>query len=393
LQTKLLKVFFRLALAALVIYGLASQSQHLRIQVAQRDSIAYWASGRLLLQHANPYDRAMVLALEREQQYQEDRPLVLRTPPWSLFLVLPLGSMNAFWAWLLWTAVSLSSLILVLRLCRRMQTVPDLSQSNESQNAFLLVGYLFAPVPACLVAGQMGLVLLLGVVLFLWLENKRPFLAGAALILPFAKPHLLALFWIGLLVWVVARKKYAVAAGFLSAFAVVTALALTFDPAVFPHYREMLDRATVGNLFIPAVSGVIRLIFFRRMFWVQFVPMAVAMVWTTWFGYRNRAHWNWCDHGLALLVVSVLTTPYSWLTDEVVLLPAILQGVACIYQSRRTITWRTRVVLGLFASLNGLLLLILIFKIPFSTGIYFWSSLVWFGWYTYSRRYISQTSI
>jgi hypothetical protein len=238
----------------------------------------------------------------------------------------------------------------------------------------------------------MGLVLLLGVVLFLWLEADRPFLAGAALILPFAKPHLLVLFWIGLLVWAIARKRYAVAAGFFSALASVTALALTFDPMAFAHYREMLAQATVGNLFIPAISGVVRLIFFRRMFWVQFVPMVVAIVWAAWFGYTNRAHWSWRDHGLALLVVSVLTTPYGWLTDEVVLLPAILQGVVYVYQSRRTITWKTRLVLGLFAGLNGLLLLILVFKIPFSTGIYFWSSMVWFGWYVYTRRYPARAS-
>jgi hypothetical protein len=233
----------------------------------------------------------------------------------------------------------------------------------------------------------MGLLLLLGFVLFLWLEPDRPFLAGAALILPFAKPHLLMLFWVGLLVWVIAQKKYAVAAGFASAFTALKTLALAFDPAVFTHFREMLSQATVGNLFIPAVSGVIRLIFFRRMFWVQFVPLGIALLWAAWFGYRHRDHWNWRDHGLALLVVSVLTTPYSWLTDEVVLLPAVLQGVVYIYQSRTSITWRTRVGPGLFASFNALLLLILVFKIPFSTGIYFWSSLVWFGWYFYARRF------
>jgi hypothetical protein len=115
------KALVRLALAALLIYAMASQSHQLRIQVAQRDSIAYWASGRLLLQRANPYDPAIVLDLEREQQYQEDRPLVLRTPPWSLFMVLPLGLVNAFWAWLLWIAASLASLILTLRLCLRLR--------------------------------------------------------------------------------------------------------------------------------------------------------------------------------------------------------------------------------------------------------------------------------
>jgi hypothetical protein len=40
----------------------------------------------------------------------------------------------------------------------------------------------------------------------------------------------------------------------------------------------------------------------------------------------------------------------------------------------------------MFFSLNLLLLGLLIAKVPFATGVYFWSSLVWFGWYVYGRR-------
>jgi hypothetical protein len=41
----------------------------------------------------------------------------------------------------------------------------------------------------------------------------------------------------------------------------------------------------------------------------------------------------------------------------------------------------------MFACLDGLLLLILLTKIPFATGIYFWSSLVWFWSYIYGQRF------
>ena len=94
------------------------------------------------------------------------------------------------------------------------------------------------------------------------------------------------------------------------------------------------------------------------------------------------------------MVVSVLTTPYAWLSDEVVLLPAILQAAMWIYGVRKNLTVTARLVIVLFAGLNALLLLILSFKIPFATGIYFWSSLVWFSFYFYGRRLASplQTS-
>jgi hypothetical protein len=39
----------------------------------------------------------------------------------------------------------------------------------------------------------------------------------------------------------------------------------------------------------------------------------------------------------------------------------------------------------MFASLNALLLALLISHVPFSLGVYFWSGLVWFAWYLYGR--------
>jgi len=87
------------------------------------------------------------------------------------------------------------------------------------------------------------------------------------------------------------------------------------------------------------------------------------------------------------MVVSVLTTPYDWLTDEVVLLPAVLQAAMWICSAKQRIGLPTRLVIMIFACLNGLLLLILAAKVPFATGIYFWSSLVWFLWYVYARRF------
>lgn len=378
---KVLKIAVAVILTALLGHVLATHSTAIRRNLAERDSIAYWTAGRLLIHHQNPYDVARVLELERQQGYGENKPLVLRTPPWSLFVILPLGFLNPFQAWTLWTSLSLASLLVAMRLCWKIygdDTIP--------RNLFTLVGYSFAPVPACLVAGQMGLALLLGVVLFLWWERQHPFLAGATLILPFAKPHLLALFWFALFFWVVVRKRREIALGFAVALTAASGLALLFDPHVFEHYREMLYQASIGYEFIPALSGVLRLLFFRREFWVQFIPMVCGLVWWAWFLVRNRCAWNWRRHGPLLLVVSVLTTPYAWLTDEVVLLPAILQAAVWVYQTRATMKIGTRLALLTFILLDVLLLLILKSKIPFATGIYFWSSMVWFAWYVYGWK-------
>lgn len=376
------KIVFRALIAAILLWALVSHLPYLRANVAQRDSIAYWAAGDLLLRNQNPYDAGAVLTVETAHGYHETKPLVLRTPPWSLLMVLPLGLVGPFWAWMSWIALSIASLLLTMRLCWKMYGGPDVSQ-----NLFWIVGYAFAPVAACLVAGQMGLVLALGMVLFLWIEPDHPLLAGVVLLLPFAKPHLLSGFWLVFALWVVTRRRYLVGTGLALSIVVASALALALDPGIFVHYREMLSRSSMGTEFIPAISGVLRLLFFRRFFWVQFIPLVLGLAWSIRFYVVHRSDWNWRQHGPILLIVSVLTTPYSWLTDEVVLLPAVLQAIVYMSTAKDRLPWATRLVLILFACLNGLLLLILAAKVPFATGIYFWSSLVWFGFYTYSRRY------
>jgi len=375
------KLLAAVLLTVVVAHFFVRYSQQIRRNVAVRDSIAYWAAARLLTTHQNPYDHAAVFTLERTEGYVEDRPLVLRTPPWSLFMVLPLGPLSPFLAWTVWLAILVACLVVGLRLTRKLYGL-----GFDQQNTFPLIAYTFAPVLACMVSGQMGLVLMLGIVLFLFLERRHPFWAGAALILPFAKPHLLSLFWVAFAVWVLAKRKRRLALGFISSFAAATLLALLFDYHVFVHYRKMLQVAAIQMEFIPAFSGVLRLLFFRRFFWVQFVPLGIGIIWAVRYIQRNWTAWDWRVHGPALLVVSVLTTPYEWLSDETVLMPAILQAVALVYAVRGKLKPAAKVMLSFLALLNVLLLLILRFKIPFSTGIYFWSSLVWFGFYFYAQR-------
>ncbi len=86
------------------------------------------------------------------------------------------------------------------------------------------------------------------------------------------------------------------------------------------------------------------------------------------------------------MVVSILTTPYGWLTDEVVLLPAILFAAMCIFGGKQKLSITTRLVLAIFGLLNWLMLLLVASQIPLQSGIYFWSSLLSCAWYLYGRH-------
>src|SRR5437899_2859317 len=146
------RIIVNLALTALLIWFLAAHEQKIRASVAaDRDSTAYWAAGKLLLHRQNPYSVPSVLALQRSQGFTTDKPLMLRPPPWSVWMVLPLGLLrDAYWAWVAWLAVLLVSLVISIRISWRMY-----GDGPRPSNLFLLASYLFAPVVACLFAAQM----------------------------------------------------------------------------------------------------------------------------------------------------------------------------------------------------------------------------------------------
>jgi hypothetical protein len=381
-ESKFRQLLIFVAAVCFAGFVLASHYSELRKNVSKRDSIQYWSTGQLLLRNQNPYDTVKVTELQRSQGYTASKALVMRIPPWSLFLFLPLGVLNIFWAWAIWVIASLSALLLSIRMCWRLYGDP-----SRPPGPFLIAAYTFAPVLACLLAGQIGILLLFGFVLFLRLEKEHPYIAGAALILPVTKPHLLVLVWLTLIFWSWGRKQAKILVGFLGMLAFGSAVSLALDPGIFQHHRAMVAQAAIEDEFIPCLSGVLRLVFFPHHFWVQFLPLVIASVWCVWFYLANRDNWEWRYHGLALVVVSVLVAPYSWLTDEVLVLPAVLQGVLWIYRGREQITGKSRLAVTFFAALNFLLVLMVLAEIPLPTGFYFWSSLAWLGWYVYSSSF------
>ncbi|HVH50490.1 MAG TPA: glycosyltransferase family 87 protein, partial [Candidatus Bathyarchaeia archaeon] len=270
-RNRWVKLLFGAALTVVVAYMVATHIDKIRANVSERDSVQYWYAGEHLIHRVDAYE------VER-----------IRTPPWSLFLFLPLGlAPDAFWGWLLWIAASVASMVVAMRLCWKM-----FGKDDKLRPVFTTVGYLFVPVLACLEAGQIGFVLLIGIVLFMFYETKRPFIAGAALIFPFAKPHLLVFFWVAFFLWLVARKKFALAGGFICAVAAATIVALICDAHAFQHYRELASASRVGGEFIPTLSGVLRLIFFRQYFKMQFVPLLLGLVWCVWFCVKNVSQWS-----------------------------------------------------------------------------------------------------
>jgi hypothetical protein len=339
-----------------------------------RDFVEYWASGHLLAHHANPYDGYVILGLERSAGFPSNLPvLIMWNPPPALLLVLPLGFLGSTAGELLWSLLLLASLVTSVRIVWAMQGRPN--------NLVHLLGYSFGPALVCLLAGQVSIFVLLGLVLFLRLHRSRPFLAGVSLWLCLLKPHLFLPFGIVLLVWAIATRSYKLLVGVAAALGFSTGVVLLWDPLVWLHYSQMMSSMSTARMqqeLIPCLSIMLRWIISPKAMWLQYLPSVLGCIWALAYFRKHYDHWDWMEHGSLLMLVSVVVAPYSWLMDQAILLPALLHA-AYFTRSRSLIA-----VLALASAVIelGALRGVALLHSPF----YIWTAPTWLAWYLYATR-------
>ena len=335
---------------------------------ANRDFIAYWSAGKQLLHHANPYDSQAVLAIEKGAGLSDAKPLIMRNPPIAFPMVIALGLLSVRVGAILWSLLISAALMVSIRFIWKM--------SGSHADSLHLVGYMFPPALACLLAGQIGIFLLFGMTMFLYLHETRPYLAGASLLICAMKPHLFIPFGVILLLWSVANKTYKVLIGVSAALGVSFLFSCLIDPRGWSQYQQVANG--IQDLFIPTLSLCFRLLLHRNWLWLQLVPALLGTKWAVRFFWDRRDEWDWREQGMHILLVSVMVAPYAWFTDEAVLLPAILSGLYVASDAGKSLLS--------FVFFTGIALLEVFAGIPMTTGFYLWTTPVWLMWYLWALR-------
>lgn len=328
-----------------------------------RDFVSYWATGRQLVQHANPYDREAIMRTEHAAGLDKNAVLLMRNPPWALPLAYPLGFIGLKTAAILWSLVLLACLITSVRLIQTLHNLP------HSQIHWL--GFSFPPALICLIMGQTSLFSLLGLVLFLRLHRTHPFAAGVSLWLCALKPHLFLPFGVVLLGWIFVGRSYKLLAGAATALGTSCAAAYCIDPSAWPRYLEMMRAPEIDNQFIPCLSDALRLWFRPEAIWLQYLPALLCCIWALRYFWRRREIWNWTEHGGPLVLSSLLFAPYCWLYDQGLALPALLHRA---YLSRSGIP-------VVFIALAALLIDFELCRFRLSSAFYLWTAPAWLALY------------
>ncbi|HKF49584.1 MAG TPA: glycosyltransferase family 87 protein [Terracidiphilus sp.] len=342
--------------------------------VTQRDYIEYWAAGQQLAHHANPYDYAVIFAIERHNGMRTGDPRMSFSPPVALEFFLPLGWVSAKTGLISWLMAELACLLVSLWLLWRLNGRPD--------SRLHLVGLAFTPVLACQMAGQLGTFFLLCLVLFLVWHDTRPFLAGAALMPLALKPHLIVPLAIALVIWCVVRGRMRVLLGGLVALAASCAASMAIDPHSWTEYRAMASVVPIADLFVPTFGMVVRQWIHPASRWIGYVPEAAACAWAGWYAWIRRKRWDWMREGQLAVMLSVACAPYSFVSDQCLLLPAVLSGLYRRENARRT--------LALFLLVDGAMLAGVLQQPRMTAPWYAFTAPAWLIWYLYATRDVKE---
>jgi hypothetical protein len=348
--------------------------------VNARDYIEYWASGQQLVHHGDPYDGPSLLPVERAGGLPDGVDVIITpNPPTSLPLMLPLGFVSAMHGSRLWSLLLFASFVASVRMVRAMHGSP--------KNYLHWLGYSFAPAIVCLARGQVGLLILLGLVLFLRLYRTRPWLAGASLWLCALKPHLFLPFGVVLVAWVIASRSYKVLLGAGGAIALSAAMMTYVDHGVWTEYTRSMNAQRLDKIAMPCLSHLLRQSISPDSLWLQYVPAAVGCIWALAYFRRHKDDWDWWEHGSLVVLVSVLVAPYTWLIDQTILIPALLHAV---YVSRSRAVVAMLALASAAIQLSPFVVQELTHSVPYA-----WTAPAWLAIYLVATRSssVSRTAV
>ena len=292
------------------------------------DFVAYWATGRLLLEGGNPYDIESLLELQRAVGSRFVDAGVVRNPPWALPLLLPFAMLPFSVGWYVW---AIGQILLVGISAALLWKLFD---GRARPAAAIVLTFLFPPAVFVALGGQIGGLLLLALAGFTWaVERRRDLVAGLFLGVLTLKPHLLLPFGVVALLWTIRERRLGPLLGAAAFVAVSCLVALLLQPELFEQYAAFARVEVPEEDVVSTPGAALRLAVGFEHFWIQWVPAAVGIAWGIIRYRRLAGAWSWTEQLPLFAAVSWLSAPYGWVYDMVLLVPTILDGAVRLERS------------------------------------------------------------
>ncbi|NWG13023.1 MAG: DUF2029 domain-containing protein [Acidobacteria bacterium] len=285
------------------------------------DFIEYWSAGRLFLAGRNPYSSVELLAVQQSLGWKRADPLIMWNPPWTLVLLLPFARLPYWIGRAAFTFLEVALIVAAAEWLWR-----QAGGSERRRWIAWLTGVLFVPCMEALYLGQSSPLVLAGLVGFLWaLERKCDFIAGLFILAIAAKPHVPYLFWIFLLFWIWQDARWRVLAGAGVALSSALGLVLAVNPSAISGYLETLESGPGPLLWKPPSLGVaLMLLVSPGLTSLRFVPTLLGILCAFGLCWHWRSVFSWRRYLDPILLLSVLSSSFTWMYDWVVLLPLVI---------------------------------------------------------------------
>ena len=313
-----------------------------------RDWFTFWGGGHGVLIGANIYDSAVWAVITRDNgSAWFPNPIFIFAPPTAI-LFAPFAAMcvdvAAFgWTWLSALFIALTVIVIARHLHW---------QRWESFAPLLSLGLLFfLPVLLTLLMGQISALVLILVVAAAVLWDRGAWFAGGLLFgMTIVKPQPIAFLLPMLVLWTIWHRRWRALGGLVLSFG-VSALA-TF--ALFPSFVSewqgaMLSKVGGVSARMPTVWGISADVFGATSLatWSALALIALVAAVSVWL----IARWwvSALELTSALLIGSVIVSPYLWNYDQTVLIAPLIVAFVRLDQRARD----ARIVAGLLFALDA----------------------------------------
>jgi hypothetical protein len=180
----------------------------------------------------NPYDADQMLTMEHTVGWNGTEAIMVLNPPWILSLTMFFGIFSYPFSRFLWFLIQ----ICIICLCSIL-----LWKTYNGNKRYEWISWValfsFGPMLQTLKVGQVTILVLLGSVGFLYFINKKSdFWAGVLASLVFAKPQLLYLFVVAVIMWSISLHRYRVLIGMVVALIASLSVVWIIDPRIISQY-------------------------------------------------------------------------------------------------------------------------------------------------------------
>lgn len=308
----------RVLLLALIVVGLylvISLLPTLPARTGKVDFTAYWSASHLLAKRANFSDEATLLAVQTEKAgWNETYAMKTWNPPWVLVWLLPYGILGFERAAFLWIISNVGFLFTSVVLTWRFYIAG--ASEQKLPWAALAAAILFPSTLVALIFGQMNILVLFALVLFFYLLHRgKHGVAGVALSFTMVKPHIVYLTLAIILFHLLRRRNWRALTGFALSLLLPLLVVYALRPTFPAEYAASLGEGQLLGWETPTLATFLALILgwnWFRLIGILILPLVLLLWWI-----REGDLLEWTE---VTLFLSLLTAPFAWSYDFVVLL-------------------------------------------------------------------------